>query len=100
MSAELLVTIGRRVQDAFENLKATESRQHQQGTFEVALENQSQRFRLWAINMGLYQTGHGSLDYRFRDAPLVYSFARELLCDLERYLFISKISSLCTESRC
>ncbi|KAI9729212.1 MAG: hypothetical protein M1834_007004 [Cirrosporium novae-zelandiae] len=53
------------------------------GVSKIELINQSQRFSLWAINLGLYQHGHGSLDYRFRDAPAVYDFARRLLASFE-----------------
>lgn len=49
----------------------------------MAWENESQRFELWATNLGLYHQGHSSLDYRFRDANSVYDFAYKLLLDME-----------------
>lgn len=44
--------------------------------------NQKERFELWAINLGLYQRGHASLDYRFRDAATHKIHARKLLQNL------------------
>jgi hypothetical protein len=29
---------------------------------------EADRFELWAVNMGLFVSGHGSLDYRIREA--------------------------------
>lgn len=94
VSDEPLATIGQRINYSFETLAAIINLEHEKGSLWVALENESQRFHLWATNLGLYHTGHSSLDYRFRDAPLVYSFAQKLLKDLERYLFIGKIGFL------
>jgi hypothetical protein len=48
-----------------------------------ALLNELQRFQLWASSLGLYHGGHSSLDYRFRDSPLVFRYTYKLLCDLE-----------------
>ena len=49
---------------------------------DFSFKDQSQRFQLWARNLGLYNKGHSSLDYRFRDAPRIHEFARQLLSDL------------------
>ena len=57
-----------------------------------AVANESQRFNLWAVNLGLHQPGHGSLDYRFRDAPQIYQYARKLLLDLRGALQMSKVA--------
>lgn len=40
-------------------------------TFEclkTRLAGEADRFELWAVNLGLFVSGHGSLDYRVRDA--------------------------------
>ena len=47
------------------------------------LINETQRFELWAVNLGLYHKGHSSLDYRFRDSPPLLKYAYGLLRDLE-----------------
>jgi len=52
----------------------------------AALDNEMQRFELWARNLGLYTGGHSSLDYRFRDAQLLFDHTLELLQDLARLL--------------
>ena len=61
--------------------------------FREAISTESQRFELWATNLGLYHSGHSSLDYRFRDAPSLYEFAHKLLRDVERYLSLSRSAS-------
>ena len=67
-----------------------------QNTVKPALINEYQRFDIWGRNLGVYQRGHASLDYRFRDAPLVYSFARRLLLDLEQSLMTRESSFMFT----
>jgi hypothetical protein len=47
---------------------------------------EQQRFSLWAKNLGLFQHGHSSLDYRLRDADLIKDFILEILDDLNEYL--------------
>ncbi len=84
-----LATIGRRIHQTFKVLEDRITRD----PCDISLENESQRFELWAVHLGLYHLGHSSLDYRFRDAPSVFSFAYKLLRDLEKYLHISKITA-------
>ncbi|KAL5041264.1 hypothetical protein BDW71DRAFT_212290 [Aspergillus fruticulosus] len=50
------------------------------------LDNEMQRYELWARNLGLYTAGHSSLDYRFRDAQLLFDHTLDLLGDLTRVL--------------
>ncbi|KAL2861218.1 uncharacterized protein BJX67DRAFT_367070 [Aspergillus lucknowensis] len=49
-------------------------------------DNEMQRFELWARNLGLYTGGHSSLDYRFRDAQLLFDHTLSLLKDFARIL--------------
>ncbi|KAJ5116001.1 hypothetical protein N7456_000349 [Penicillium angulare] len=51
-----------------------------------AILNEQQRFQLWGHNLGLYHRGHSSLDYRFRDSPLLFNYALGLLRDLNDIL--------------
>ncbi|KAI9756018.1 MAG: hypothetical protein M4579_004063, partial [Chaenotheca gracillima] len=44
------------------------------------------RFRVWAGNLGAWQVGHSSLDYRLREADLMRGKVRRLLEDLESAL--------------
>ena len=57
-----------------------------QGFDKDDLVEQHQRFDLWAINIGLHQRGHASLDYRFRDASNIYQYCLNLLEDLRETL--------------
>ena len=81
---ETLATIGHRIYRSFGSLEV-DSRSNEPGdSFASAILNEFQRFGLWAKNLGLYDLGHGSLDYRFRDAPVVKKYASHLLIDLEK----------------
>ena len=55
-----------------------------EGVEERAINNEYERFDLWAINLGLYQTGHDSLDYRLRDAEAIRTYTERLLLELHR----------------
>src|SRR5690348_6182052 len=48
------------------------------------IENEYERFQLWAANLGLRGQGHWSLDYRLRDATFVKDFVVELLNELKQ----------------
>lgn len=61
--------------------------------YERKLTNEYQRFESWASNLGLYHTGHSSLDYRFRDSPVLFEYAVGLLKDFEGILIARKSSS-------
>ena len=80
---ETLAAIGHRIHRFLGSLEMDAKFQEDEDSFFSALVNESQRFGLWAKNLGLYDLGHSSLDYRFRDAPLVYQYTRRLLLDLE-----------------
>lgn len=43
---------------------------------------ESERFELWAANMGLFVAGHGSLDYRVREAERLEQTLRRFMQDL------------------
>lgn len=43
---------------------------------------ESERFDLWAANMGLFVAGHGSLDYRVREAEGLAQTLRGFMQDL------------------
>ena len=86
---ETLAAIGQRIYGSFESLEIHSRSYKVENSFSSALVNQSQRFSLWAKNLGLYDLGHRSLDYRFRDAPTEHRYARKLLDDLEKYIYQS-----------
>ncbi|PQE07748.1 meiosis-specific serine threonine- kinase mek1 protein [Rutstroemia sp. NJR-2017a BVV2] len=47
---------------------------------------EADRFELWSVNLGLFVYGHGSLDYRVREAPSLKSTLQEFIADLNRAL--------------
>jgi hypothetical protein len=84
-----LAAVGFDVIQCFGSLKfSAKSGDH--GTERHALVEQQQRFELWAINIGLHQLDHASLDYRFRDASDLYELCDHLLTDLAKYLHICR----------
>ncbi|KAK5204193.1 general transcription repressor [Exophiala xenobiotica] len=54
--------------------------------FASSVHSQSERFRTWAVDLGLLVPGHGSLDYRVREAENVQQTIRAYLNDLSDYL--------------
>ena len=52
----------------------------------AAFLQEFQRFRIWAVDLGLLVPGHGSLDYRLRDADNLKSTVHSFLEDLNLYL--------------
>ncbi|KAF6232486.1 hypothetical protein HO173_009366 [Letharia columbiana] len=85
-AAETLAAVGRHIYDIFTALYADDRPLEHGDSFKTSLLIESQRFSLWARNLGLYEYGHSSLDYRFRDAPSVYDYTRQLLDKLEKSL--------------
>jgi hypothetical protein len=53
---------------------------------------ESERYKLWAINIGLFVLGHGSLDYRLRAAENVARTVYRLLDDLSAALERCKVT--------
>lgn len=86
---EQLSALGYRIGVAFKSLEIVLARSDERDTLFNALQDAKQRFDLWAVNLGLYVPGHSSLEYRLGDAPLVYSYTRQALADLQKYLDIS-----------
>jgi hypothetical protein len=52
----------------------------------AAIVSEAERFELWAVNLGLFVSSHGSLDYRLREAhslrDTIGRFMSELLSAL------------------
>lgn len=91
---ETLAAIGHRIDQAFNSWRKYPKAECPYGISLDALEDEFQRFDLWAVNMGLFHRDHRSLDYRFGKASSVYAFAKRLLTDLEKCLSMSKSSRL------
>jgi hypothetical protein len=52
----------------------------------AAIFHEADRFRLWALNLGLCATGHASLFYRLREADTVRTVIESLLQDFKSML--------------
>lgn len=50
------------------------------------VDDQLARFNIWASNIGVFASGHASLDYRLRDSPEAKSLMIQLLEGLQRFL--------------
>ena len=96
---ETLAAIGRRILRCLESLEKDDGLHGNRDSLSSGLVNESQRFGLWAKNFGLYDLGHSSLDYRFRDDPVVYRYTRQLLVDLEKSISESMLIILPFSSR-
>ncbi|KAL8991576.1 MAG: hypothetical protein Q9177_000037 [Variospora cf. flavescens] len=83
---ERLRVIGQRIRSSFGALEFQISQCQGQDALAITLQDVSQRYNLWAVNLGLFTAGHSSLDYRLGDAPLIYDYTRNALADLEKYL--------------
>ena len=97
--SKTLLSIGLDIDLLFDALERTTIRDYQ-GLEKDDLIEQQQRFDLWAINIGLRQRGHASLDYRFRDALDFHQYCQTLLEGLQKaletckQLFLSQLLEL------
>lgn len=80
-----LFSIGFNIDQLFDTLENATIADYQ-GLERDDLIEQQQRFDLWAINIGLRQRGHASLDYRFRDALDFHQYCQTLLEGLQKAL--------------
>ncbi|TLD09898.1 hypothetical protein PgNI_05861 [Pyricularia grisea] len=57
------------------------------------LASEAEKFELWAVNLGLFVAGHGSLDYRIREAgrlsETIRRFITELLGSLDEIVMMN-----------
>ena len=53
---------------------------------------EGERFKLWAVSLGLLVPGHGSLDYRVREAESLANILRRFLSDLSNSLHEGRYS--------
>ncbi|KAI9375470.1 hypothetical protein BJX61DRAFT_539758 [Aspergillus egyptiacus] len=83
-----LVSLGKDVDTRFSSLLISVD-----PSYKSSVLNEIERFDRWASSLGLYLTGHSSLDYRFRDSPPLYQYACGLLQDLLGAIATCKCSS-------
>ncbi|KAI1170207.1 hypothetical protein F4777DRAFT_134350 [Nemania sp. FL0916] len=84
MAELMLKELGWVVTEAFDKLLDIERLNEQLNSIDVISE--LERFQLWAQNLGLFQDGHASLDYRVRDAAFVKDRLAELLRELMEHV--------------
>jgi hypothetical protein len=48
----------------------------------ASFATEAERFELWAVNLGLFVAGHGSLDYRLREADRLAQTIRRFMQEL------------------
>lgn len=80
-----LAEIGKGIFRLFQGLAAPSvvAQLHPSDTSTLKLINaEGERFKLWAANLGLLVPGHGSLDYRVREAEGLASILKSFLLDL------------------
>ncbi|KAL1638136.1 hypothetical protein SLS58_008973 [Diplodia intermedia] len=56
------------------------------------VDDQLARFNIWTCNIGVFASGHASLDYRLRDSPEAKTLMIQLLEGLHRFLKRGKLS--------
>ena len=78
-----LSDLGFEVLSLFQCLQTAETEEVSQTQITASITTEAERFELWAVNLGLFVAGHGSLDYRLREADrlaqTIRRFLRELL---------------------
>ena len=77
---ESLAHIGLQATKLFRKLDATEKGLSERPKAQFAAE--ADRLELWAVNLGVFVFGHGSLDYRVRDASGIRDALRRFLASL------------------
>lgn len=65
-------------------LKSVEDQSHESP--EQLFLAQFDRFELWAVNLGVFVMGHGSLDYRIRDSESMKEGILQMMKNLNRSL--------------
>lgn len=85
-STEALADLGLRTIDLFGRVEKALKKGIDEKLPEDSFTFELQRFELWAANMGLFVPGHGSLDYRVREAEKLAQTLRRFLQDLNTSL--------------
>ncbi|KAG8161163.1 hypothetical protein KVR01_009427 [Diaporthe batatas] len=95
--ADALSDLGLEAIDLFGKLKKALREGTDEKLREDSFTAESQRFELWAANMGLFVPGHGSLDYRVREAEKLAQTLRRFMQDLNTSL--EDVVEMCSEPK-
>lgn len=82
MSASL-ADLGFEALSLFQRLETVDNDKTSQDWPTASFAAEAERFELWAVNLGLFVVGHGSLDYRVRDADRLAQTIRRFLQELK-----------------
>ncbi|KIX10040.1 uncharacterized protein Z518_01121 [Rhinocladiella mackenziei CBS 650.93] len=94
-STQDIAHYGRAIQTAF--IRLSEVLHHAASPVEdltIFLERTRQSFLFWAANLGMFDEGHRSMDYRLQDAQDVKEYMVDLLEELEYNL--NELAAACT----
>ena len=78
----LLADLGLEARRLFQRVQAEDINETSQDWHLASFTVEAERFELWAVNLGLFVGGHGSLDYRVREAERLAQTIRRFLQEL------------------
>lgn len=78
----LLADLGLEVLRLFKRVQDMDSDKISKDWPAASFAAETERFELWAVNLGLFVAGHGSLDYRVREADRLAQTIRRFLQEL------------------
>ena len=81
MSASL-ADLGLEALSLFQRVQTLDGNKTSQDWPAASFTAEAERFELWAVNLGLFVVGHGSLDYRVREADRLAQTIRRFLQEL------------------
>ena len=77
-----LADLGFKALSLFQRVQAIDGDKKSQDGPIASFAAEAERFELWAVNLGLFVVGHGSLDYRVREADRLAQTIRRFLQEL------------------
>lgn len=77
-----LADLGFEALSLFQRVQTQHSDKASQDWPAASFTAEAERFELWAVNLGLFVAGHGSLDYRVREADRLAQTIRRFLQEL------------------
>lgn len=77
-----LADLGFEALSLFKRVQTVDSGTTSQDWPAASFTTEAERLELWAVNLGLFVVGHGSLDYRVREADRLAQTIRRFLQEL------------------
>jgi hypothetical protein len=82
LPSSLLADLGLEVLSLFQRVQNMDNDKTSEDWPVASFATEAERFELWAVNLGLFVVGHGSLDYRVREADRLAQTIRRFLQEL------------------